>query len=193
MIATIRGEITQVEDNALIIETGGVGLRVFIPKPLRERSKAGEGIFLHTHLVVREDDWKIYGFEFQADRELFTTLLGVDGVGARTALAVVSTLNIETVQRAVFNNEPDLLSCVPGIGKKTAQKIVLYLHDKLKPANGLDKIAMMSDADSEVLAALTSLGYSVVEAQTAIQSIPKASVDNVEERLRLALQQFSRK
>jgi Holliday junction DNA helicase RuvA len=193
MIATIRGEITQVEDNALIIEIGGVGLRVFIPKPLRERSKAGEGIFLHTHLVVREDDWKIYGFEFQADRELFTTLLGVDGVGARTALAVISTLNIETVQRAVFNNEPDLLSRVPGIGKKTAQKIVLYLHDKLKPANGLDKIATMSDADSEVLAALTSLGYSVVEAQTAIQSIPKESVDNVEERLRLALQQFSRK
>jgi Holliday junction DNA helicase RuvA len=193
MIATIRGEITQVEDNALIIEIGGVGLRVFIPKPLRERSKAGERIFLHTHLVIREDDWKLFGFEFQADRELFTTLLGVDGVGARTALAVVSTLNIETVQRAVFNNEPDLLNRVPGVGKKTAQKIVLYLHDRLKPASGLEKIATMSDADSEVLAALTALGYSVVEAQTAIQSIPKDSVDNVEERLRLALQQFSRK
>jgi Holliday junction DNA helicase RuvA len=193
MIATIRGEITQVEDNALIIESGGVGLRVFIPKPLRERSKAGERIFLHTHLVIREDDWKLFGFEFQADRELFTTLLGVDGVGARTALAVVSTLNIETVQRAVFNNEPDLLNRVPGVGKKTAQKIVLYLHDRLKPASGLEKIATMSDADSEVLAALTALGYSVVEAQTAIQSIPKDSVDNVEERLRLALQQFSRK
>lgn len=193
MIATIRGEITQVEDNALIIESGGVGLRVFIPKPLRERSKAGEGIFLHTHLVVREDDWKLFGFEFQADRELFTMLLGVDGVGARTALAVVSTLNIDTVQRAVFNNEPDLLNRVPGVGKKTAQKIVLYLHDRLKPASGLEKIATMSDADSEVLAALTALGYSVVEAQTAIQAIPKDSVDNVEERLRLALQQFSRK
>ncbi len=193
MIATIRGEITQVEDNALIIESGGVGLRVFIPKPLREQSKAGERIFLHTHLVIREDDWKLFGFEFQADRELFTTLLGVDGVGARTALAVVSTLNIETVQRAVFNNEPDLLNRVPGVGKKTAQKIVLYLHDRLKPASGLEKIATMSDADSEVLAALTALGYSVVEAQTAIQSIPKDSVDNVEERLRLALQQFSRK
>jgi Holliday junction DNA helicase RuvA len=193
MIATISGEITQVEDNALIIETGGVGLRVFIPKPLRERSKAGERIFLHTHLVIREDDWKLFGFEFQADRELFTILLGVDGVGARTAMAVVSTLNIDTVQRAVFNNEPDLLNRVPGVGKKTAQKIVLYLHDKLKPASGLEKIATMSDADSEVLAALTALGYSVVEAQTAIQSIPKDSVDNVEERLRLALQQFSRK
>ena len=193
MIATLRGEITQVEENAIIIETGGMGLRVFVPKPLRERVKAGEAIFLFTHLVVREDDWKIYGFESQADRELFNTLLGVDGVGPRTALAVLSTLNLETVQRAVFNEEPDLLSRVPGVGKKTAQKIVLSLHDRLKPVSGLDKIASMSDTDSEVLAALTALGYSVVEAQTAIQSIPKDAPENVEERLRLALQQFTGK
>ncbi|HEX7541904.1 MAG TPA: Holliday junction branch migration protein RuvA [Anaerolineales bacterium] len=193
MIATLRGEITQIEDNAIIIETGGVGLRVFVPKPLRERMKAGEAIFLFTHLVVREDDWKLFGFESQADRELFTTLLGVDGVGPRTALAVLSTLNLDTVQRAVFSNEPDLLSRVPGIGLKTAQKMVLYLHDKLKPISGLEKIASMSDADSEVLAALTALGYSVVEAQTAIQSIPKDAPEDVEERLRLALQQFTGK
>ena len=193
MIATLRGEITQVEENAIIIETGGMGLRVFVPKPLLERVKAGEAIFLFTHLVVREDDWKLYGFESQADRELFNTLLGVDGVGPRTALAVLSTLNLETVQRAVFNDEPDLLSRVPGVGKKTAQKIVLSLHDRLKPVSGLDKIASMSDTDSEVLAALTALGYSIVEAQTAIQSIPKDAPENVEERLRLALQQFTGK
>jgi len=193
MIATLRGEITQIEDNAIIIETGGVGLRVFVPKPLRERMKAGEAIFLFTHLVVREDDWKLFGFESQADRELFTTLLGVDGVGPRTALAVLSTLNLDTVQRAVFSNEPDLLSRVPGIGIRTAQKMVLYLHDRLKPISGLEKIASMSDTDSEVLAALTALGYSVVEAQTAIQSIPKDAPEDVEERLRLALQQFTGK
>ncbi|MGA2503688.1 MAG: Holliday junction branch migration protein RuvA [Anaerolineales bacterium] len=191
MIATLRGEVTQVEENAIIIETGGVGLRVFVPKPLRDRTKAGEAIFLFTHVVIREDDWKLFGFESQADRELFTILLGVDGVGPRTALAVLSTLNLETVQRAVFNDEPDLLSRVPGIGKKTAQKMVLYLHDRLKPVSGLEKIAAMSDADSEVLAALTALGYSVVEAQTAIQSIPKDAPDDVEQRLRLALQQFT--
>ena len=191
MIATLRGEITQVEDNAIVVETGGVGLRVFVPRPLRERVKAGEAIFLFTHLVVREDDWKLFGFESQADRELFVTLLGVDGVGPRTALAVLSTLNLETVQRAVFSDEPDLLSRVPGVGKKTAQKMMLYLHDRLKPVSGLEKIASMSDSDSEVLAALTALGYSVVEAQTAIQSIPKDAPDNVEERLRLALQQFT--
>jgi Holliday junction DNA helicase RuvA len=193
MIATLRGEVTQVEENAVIIETGGVGLRVFIPKPLKERTKPGEAIFLFTHIVIREDDWKLYGFESQADRELFTTLLAVDGVGPRTALSVLSTLNLETVQRAVFNDEPDLLSRVPGIGKKTAQKMVLYLHDRLKPLSGLDKISIMSDSDSEVLAALTALGYSVVEAQTAIQSIPKDAPDDVEQRLRLALQQFTGK
>jgi len=140
MIATVRGEITQIEDSAAIIETGGVGLRVFVPKPLRERMKTGEVIFLFTHLVVREDDWKLYGFETQADRELFTTLLGVDGVGPRTALAVLSTLNLDTVQRAVFSEEPDLLSRVPGVGKKTAQKWCFTCMTGLKPVSGLDKI-----------------------------------------------------
>jgi holliday junction DNA helicase RuvA len=193
MIATLRGEITQIEGNAIVVETGGVGLRVFVPTLLRERLKAGEAIFLFTHLVVREDDWKLYGFESQADRELFNTLLGVDGVGPRTALAVLSTLTVDTVQRAVFGDEPDLLSRVPGVGKKTAQKMVLYLHDRLKPVSGLEKIASLSDSDSEVLAALTALGYSVVEAQTAIQSIPKDAPEEVEERLRLALQQFTGK
>jgi Holliday junction DNA helicase RuvA len=193
MIATIRGEITQVEENAIILETGGVGVRIFIPRTLLDKAKPGEATFLFTHLVIREDDWKMFGFESQADRELFTVLLGVDGVGPRTALAVVSTLELDTIRRAVFNNEPDLLNRVPGVGKKTAQKMVLYLQDRLKPVSGLEKIASMSDADSEVLAALTALGYSVVEAQTAIQSIPKDAPDDVGERLRLALQQFTGK
>jgi Holliday junction DNA helicase RuvA len=193
MIATIRGEITQIEETAIIIEAGGVGLRVFIPKPLLERTKAGEAIFLFTHFVIREDDWKLFGFESQADRELFLALIGVDGVGPRTALAVLSTLNLETVHRAVFNDEPDLLSRVPGVGKKTAQKMVLYLQDRLKPVSGLEKIASMSDTDTEVLAALTALGYSVVEAQTAIQSIAKDAPEDVAERLRMALQQFTGK
>ena len=193
MIATLRGEVTQIEDNSIVVETGGTGLRVFVPRPLREQLKTGEAIFFYTHLVIREDAWLLYGFESQADRELFTTLLGVDGVGPRTALAVLSTLTIDTVQRAVFSDEPDLLSRVPGVGKKTAQKMVLYLHDRLKPATGLEGIASMSDADSEVLAALTALGYSVVEAQTAIQSLPKDGPQEVEERLRLALQQFTGK
>lgn len=190
MIATLRGEVTQIEENALILEVGGVGLRVFAPLPLRGRLKAGDIAFLYTHLVVRETELTLYGFETQADRDLFNLLLGVDGVGPKVALSVLSTLNKETVQRAVFNEEPDLLGRVPGVGKKTAQKIILYLHDRLQPTDALKAVATMSDTDSEVLAALTTLGYSVVEAQAAIQSLPKDAPDEVEERLRLALGYF---
>jgi len=191
MIATLRGEVSQIEDNALIVEVGGVGLRVFVPAHLRGQVKAGEVILLYTHLIVRQDALTLYGFESQPDRELFNMLLGVDGVGPKVALSVLSTLTLDAVQRAVFTEEPELLSRVPGVGKKTSQKIVLYLHDRLKPADALAKISTLSDKDSEVLAALTALGYSVVEAQTAIQSLPKDAPDDVEERLRLALQNFT--
>jgi holliday junction DNA helicase RuvA len=191
MIATLRGEITQIEETALIIEVGGVGMRVFAPAPLRDKLKVGEITLLYTHLVVRENDLSLYGFETGADRSLFTTLLGVDGVGPKVALSVLSTLNLDAVQRAVFTDESELFSRVPGVGKRTAQKIMLYLHDRLKPTGALQAMAAMSDTDSEVLAALTSLGYSVVEAQTALQSLPKDAPDDVEERLRMTLQYFT--
>jgi Holliday junction DNA helicase RuvA len=190
MIASLRGEVTQIEDNALILEVGGLGVRVFVPKPLLAKFNPGENILLQTHLVVRENELSLYGFETASDRQLFTTVLGVDGVGPKLALAVLSTLTLDAVQRAVFSEEPDLLSRVPGIGKKTAQKMQLYLRDRLKPTNNLEKIASMSDADSEVLAALTALGYSVIEAQTALQSLPKDAPDDVEEKLRMALGYF---
>jgi Holliday junction DNA helicase RuvA len=191
MIATLRGEIIQVEEHAFIVEVGGVGLRVLVPAPLRARMKVGEGISLYTHMVVREDALLLYGFESQSERELFTLLLGVDGVGPKVSLAVLSTLSLDTIQHAVLAEQSEVLGRVPGVGKKTAQKIVLYLHDRLRPSDALSKLAALSDKDGEVLAALTALGYSVVEAQTAIQSLPKDSPDDVEQRLRLALQHFS--
>lgn len=190
MIATLRGEIAQIEDNALVLEVGGVGLRVFVPNPLRTRSKAGEMLMLYTHLVVREDALTLYGFESQAERELFNTLLGVDGVGPKAALSVLSTLTLDAVQRAVFADETEILNRVPGIGKKTAQKMAIHLKDKLKPTDALASVAAMTDRDGEVLAALTALGYSVVEAQAAIQALPKDAPEDTEERLRMALQYF---
>ncbi len=190
MIATLRGEISQIEENALVVEVGGVGIRVFVPAPLRDRVKAGEMIFMFTHLVVREDALILYGFESQADRELFNMLLGVDGIGPKVALSVLSTLSIDAIQRAVFTDEADVFSRVPGVGKKSAQKIALHLKDKLKPADSLARLAAMSDTDGEVIAALTALGYSVVEAQAALQAIPKDAPDDVEQRLRLALGYF---
>lgn len=188
MITTLRGQITQLEENALVIDIGGVGLRVFVPQTLFGRIKVGENTMLQTHLVVREDALTLYGFDSVLDRSLFTMLLGVDGVGPKVALAVLSTLDFDTVQSAIFNDQADILNRVPGVGKKTAQKIILYLHDRLKPVTGLDRIASISDVDSEVIAALTALGYSVIEAQRAIQGLPKDAPEIVEERLRMALQ-----
>lgn len=190
MIAMLRGEVAQVEENAVIIEVGGFGLRVQIPAPLRVRLQVGTVILLYTHLVVREDSWSLYGFETQAERDLFTLLLGVDGVGPRTALALLSGASLEMIQRAVLSENAELLGRLPGVGRKTAQKIVLHLRDRLKPLTALESMAGMSEADSEVLAALTALGYSVVEAQTAIQSLPPDAPADVEERLRLALRYF---
>lgn len=190
MIAILRGEIAQIEENALVLDVGGVGFRVFAPAPLRDKLKVGETFLLYTHLIVRENELSLYGFETTADRALFTTLLGVDGVGPKVALAVLSTLSLDAVQRAVFSDESDLFASVPGVGKRTAQKIALYLQDRLKPSGPLQAVAAMSDTDSEVLAALTALGYSVVEAQTALQSLPKDAPDDVGERLRTALQYF---
>ncbi len=193
MIATLRGEVTQIEDNAVVVEVGGLGLRVQTPVPLRTRLQVGTIVLLYTHLVVREDSWSLYGFETRAERDLFTLLLGVDGVGPRTALALLSGASLEMIQRAVFSEDADLLGHLPGVGKRTAQKIVLYLHDRLKPVSPLESMAGMSDADGEVLAALTALGYSVVEAQTALQSLPPDAPSDVEERLRLALRYFGGK
>lgn len=190
MIASLLGELQQKEDNSLVVAVGGVGLRVAVPKILAERLNVGDKVFLHTHLIVRETELSLYGFESADERRLFVTLLGVDGVGPKVALSVLATLTIDAIQRAVFSDEPEQLSRVPGVGKKTAQKIALYLRDKLKPDDALARVAAMSDVDSEVLAALTALGYSVVEAQSAIQSISKDASKDVEDRLRIALQYF---
>lgn len=190
MIATIRGEIIQKEDDALIVETNGIGMRVHVPASLRESAKVNERMLLYTHFVVRQDAMSLYGFETLSERDLYTLLLSVSGIGPKLGLAILSAITPDTVKRAVFNEEHEILNRVPGVGKKTAQRIILALQDKLKPTDALEEVASMSDADSEVLEALTALGYSVVEAQTALQSLPKDAPNDVEERLRLALGYF---
>ncbi len=191
MIASLHGTVIHRDSSGVILETGGVGYYVHVPAPLREELKIGETAFLHTYLVVRQDSIALYGFETMEGRELFTVLLGVDGVGPRLALAVLSTLNPDAIRRAVFHEQAEVFSRVPGVGKKTAQKILLHLQDRVTRISGLEPVAAISDVDGEVLAALTALGYSVVEAQAAIQSIPRSAPQDVEERLRLALQYFA--
>jgi len=189
MIARLVGEIISIEENAIIVQTGGIGLRVYVPSSLIDNAVMGKEVILFTHLVIRQDLLALYGFATEEEEQFFRLLLGVDGVGPRLALAVLSTLSVDAVRRAVLSDQPEVFSRVPGVGKKTAQKIGLYLQGKVGEISPLQMVR--SDTDTQVLEALTSLGYSVVEAQAAIQSIPRNTPDDLETRLRIALQYFS--
>lgn len=192
MIASVQGEVLSQGNDYLIILVGGVGLRVFAPAATCSAARAGQFTFLHTHLVVREDALTLYGFESEMERDYFNLLLGVNGVGPRIALAILSVLSVDAIRRAVLGEQVEVFSRVPGVGKKTAQKILLHMQGKVGPEGVLAEAANLLDVDAEVLDALTGLGYSVVEAQAAIQSIPRDTAREVEERLRLALQFFTK-
>lgn len=191
MIASLSGNVIHVEATSAVVEVGGVGLLVNVPAPLADRLHPGDSVFLYTQLIVRQDALSLYGFESAEGREFFNLLLSVDGVGPRLAISILSSLNPDTIRRAVFNEQGEIFNRVPGVGKKTAQKILLYLQDRITDVEGLAPVALMSDVDGEVLNALTALGYSVVEAQAALQAIPREAPQDVETRLRLALQYFS--
>ncbi len=191
MIDIVTGQVATITDNYVVLLVGGIGLRIYTPTTVRDMLDGrGQTLTLFTHLVVREDALTLYGFPDQDERLLFETLIGVSGVGPRIALAVLSTLTVEHLHNAIAREEPEFLTRVPGIGKKLAQKLVFELKDKLviEPSTGL---AAISDVDTDVLATLTALGYSVVEAQAALQSIPRDAPADVEERVRLALHYFA--
>lgn len=192
MIATLQGEVVGLGDHTVVVAVGGIGLQVSIPTPLHGGLRMHDHLFLYTHLIVRQDLLALYGFETEQDRHFFNLLLGVDGVGPRLAMAVVSVLSVDAIRRAVASEQAEVFSRVPGVGKRTSQKILLHLQDKIKDQGVLEMASMVSGgADESVMEALTTLGYSIVEAQSALQSIPREAPQEVEERLRIALQYFS--
>ncbi len=191
MIATLFGEISHVLDGQVIIRVGGVGLIVSLTDESCLACRTGMKKEFHTYLVVREDHLSLYGFETEEERDLFVHLLSVAGIGPKIALASLSTLSPQAVRRAITAEQPEIFSRVPGIGKKTAQKIILDLQGKIEPIEPLESAARMDDIDTEVMEALTALGYSIIEAQAALQSIGKDANSNAEDRLRKALQYFS--
>lgn len=180
----------------LIVEVGtglgSMGFKVSVPEPTAAQFRTEDDVRLHTYLQVREDDLSLYGFESEDELALFEMLLGVSGVGPKVALSALSTMPPDALRLAIGNKEPAIISRVPGIGKRTAEKIVLDLKDKVgAPTSQLESLAQSMDADAEVIEALVALGYSVVEAQRAVQSLPKEAT-SVEDRLRIALSQFDR-
>jgi Holliday junction DNA helicase RuvA len=148
---------------------------------------------LFTHLHVREQELTLFGFPDKEELDLFRTLLNVQGIGPKVALAILSHLPVETLRQAVAREEAALLARVPGIGPKKAKQIVFQLRDKVGFEDVFVGSTPISDTDGEVIAALTSLGYSVVEAQAALQQLPKEAKDeSIEEKVRIALSSLAR-
>lgn len=189
MIASVEGRIGVVGKDSVVVDVGGVGLRVLCPQPTIAAVRAGEPIFLHTHLVVREGELALVGFATADELGLFEHLIDVPGVGPRLALALLSGMAPDALRLAISQEQPDILARIPGIGKKTAQKIVLELKDKVGAPEVTEGLAALTEADAAVIDALTALGYSIVEAQRAVQGLPR-DITDVEERLRRALSSF---
>jgi len=189
MIASISGKVIQLTKETVIMDINGLGFEVFVPKPLLSETEAGDLLYLYTYMLVREDNIALYGFTSLEEKQLFLQFLAVGGIGPKLSLLILSSLSIDNIRSAILSEKPDYFSRVPGIGKKTAQKIIIQMQGKLPDSDGL-AIRSITDVDDAVVDALISLGYSVVEAQTALQTIPKNTPDDVETKLRVALQYF---
>ncbi len=188
MIASLTGTVQKIETNSLIIHVGGVGLRVFVPRTvLEDVGGPGRRMTLFTRLQVREDDLSLFGFETEDDLALFEVLLGVNGVGPKVALAILGSLSPELLKSAVMREEAAVLQRVPGIGKKTAERIMFHLRDKLDLGGATSTLALVSDVDADVIDILTGLGFSIIEAQSALQHVPR-EVSAIDERVQAALQ-----
>ncbi|MGD8620540.1 MAG: Holliday junction branch migration protein RuvA [Anaerolineales bacterium] len=190
MITSMRGIVQHIEENSLVLEVQGVGFRIAITNSVHDAGpEVGKPFFMHTYLAVREDDLSLYGFSTSEQLSLFKTLLGISGIGPKLALAILSHLSPDVLRSAVVNQQAGVLSQVPGVGKKTGEKIIFNLKDVL--SGPVLEEAPPSELDTEVLDALTTLGYSLVEAQAAVQSIPEDAPEDVEDRIRIALRYFA--
>jgi holliday junction DNA helicase RuvA len=195
MIALLRGTLAEISADHLVVETGGVGFLVYAPRPVLAAAGAiGEPIMLYTVLIVREDALSLYGFASVAQRALFERLLSVSGVGPRVALSLLSAGAPEEISGAIAHGDTARLARAPGVGKKTAERLVLELKGKLDlgglPPPPAGAPAGTSALNSELAELLTSLGYSGTEAAAAIAGLPADAPTDLEERLRLALRYF---
>ncbi len=194
MIAGLRGTLESLGSDWAIINVGGIGFQVYMPtSTLSSLGKIGEEVNLHTHLHLREDNATLYGFASADELRLFQTLLGVSGLGPKLALAMLSAMSLDKLTMAIATGSVDLLTVVPGIGKKVADRLILELKDKIGAGWITTAGVQLAEENADVLAALTSLGYSVTEATRAVATLPPSPELNLEEKIKLALQYFTAK
>jgi len=198
VIAHLRGRITEKQPNRIIVDVNGVGYDVFVPlSTFYGLGDPGSGVALRIHTHVREDALALYGFATPLEQDLFERLISVSGIGPRLALAVLSGMEPAELMRAIERSDVARLTSIPGVGKKTSERIVLELKDRLPPARTLAAAAGETPPDAavrdDVLSALLNLGYHRPLAETAVASALKMAPDESFERtLKQALRELAR-
>ena len=203
MISYIKGALGAVEDDVIVVETGGIGLAVHVPLSLLEELPAlGEEVTVYTYFQVREDAMTLYGFLHRQDREMFKQLIGVNGIGPKGALGILSVMRPDDLRIAIVSGDAKAISKAPGIGAKTAQRLILDLKDKVDleevmmssfgggKENSSDagaSAAGMAASAKEAVAALTALGYTGMEASKAVKKVEITENMSVEDILKASL------
>ena len=192
MISSLKGKVETIGADFATINVGGIGFQVFMPtSTISTLTSAGEEARVHTHLHLREDSVTLFGFATTQELALFQLLIGVTGLGPRLALALLSALATEQLTMAIVTGQTDVLTITPGVGKKVAERIILELKEKLGAGWAATPAAQIAQENSDVLGALTSLGYSAAEAQRAVATLPAATDMSLEERIKHSLQFFN--
>lgn len=202
MIAFVRGTAVDMTENSVIVEAGGIGYEIYMTGTDLSQIHMGEEVKIHTYFNVREDAMQLYGFRSKDDLQMFKLLLGVNGVGPKAAVGVLAGITADELRFAILSDDVKTLSKAPGIGKKTAQKLILELKDKMKLEDAFElKLAHeqekavaglgeISDGRQEAVEALIALGYSSTDALRAVRKVTDVAPDDVEGLLKAALKNF---
>lgn len=202
MIAFVRGTAVDMTENSVIVEAGGIGYEIYMTGTDLSQIHMGEEVKIHTYFNVREDAMQLYGFRSKDDLQMFKLLLGVNGVGPKAAVGVLAGITADELRFAILSDDVKTLSKAPGIGKKTAQKLILELKDKMKLEDAFElKLAHEQEkavadlerfrmADRKLWRQLVALGYSSTDALRAVRKVTDVASDDVEGLLKAALKNF---
>jgi len=194
MISSLHGKLESLGSDWAIVNVNGIGFQVYTPtSTLSTLGTAGDDVKLYTHLHLREDNVTLYGFGSTEELWLFETLIGVSGLGPRLALAMLSAMSVDQLTMAIATGSTELLTTVPGIGKKVADRLILELKDKIGAGWVITPATQLAQENIDVLAALTSLGYSAAEATKAVATLPPDPNLSLEDKIKLALGYFGGK
>lgn len=193
MIGMLRGKVWEIQAERLVLDVQGVGYLLTAPSGLLTKVSPGQEVVMYTHVVIREDDLALYGFASAEEKQIFLEMLSVSGIGPKAAMAFLSTFGVQQLESAIVNENLNLLTKVPGVGKKTAQRLILELKEKFKghgffPGQDGTFAAPSLAGHSDALQTLLALGFSLDEARRALAQVAKDGGElGTEEQVKMAL------